>query len=101
MEKVLKLFWNFFFFFFFFFSVNRRDKSYMLTIQTVLGVGMYKNNVKIAKRIWKHMFFMHASIFVISVITSRRIRVLLSYLHSVIPFVHYKVKLLFSFFMAK
>ena len=38
----------------------------MLSMQTVLGVGGYKNNVKIAKRIWKYLFFMYASIIVIN-----------------------------------
>ena len=41
MTNVLKLFGNYIF------PVNRGDNSYMLTIQTVLGGGRYKNNVKI------------------------------------------------------
>ena len=44
--------------------MNRGDKIYILTIHTVLGGGRYKNNVKIAKLIWKHVFFMHASILI-------------------------------------
>ena len=66
--------------------MNRGDKSYMLTIQKVLGGFGYKNNVKIAKQIWKHVFFMHASIFVINYLSKNKF--LLPYLHSVILFVH-------------
>ena len=37
------------------FSVNSGDKSYMLTILTVLGGGGYENNVKTSKQIWQHI----------------------------------------------
>ena len=44
--------------------MNRGDKTYMLTIQTVLGGGGYKTIRKYLNK-YGNMFFMDASIFVI------------------------------------
>ena len=45
----------------------------MLATQTVLGEGGYKINVKIAKRLRKHMFFMRASMFVINYLNKNKL----------------------------
>ena len=49
------------------------------------GRVCYRNNVKTAKQIWAHMFFMQASDFVINYLNKNKF--LLPYLHSVI-FLH-------------
>ena len=66
-----------------FFFGEQGDKSYILTIQSVLGGNKYKNNVKIAKGIGKHVFFMHASIFVINHLNKSKFFLLLCH-HSMI-----------------
>ena len=52
--------------------VNREHKSYMLTIQTVLGGVGYTNNVKIAKTNMETHVFMHASSFVINYLNKNK-----------------------------
>ena len=40
----------------FFFSVNRGNKSYMLTILSFSERGGYENNMNISKQVWQHVF---------------------------------------------
>ena len=58
------------------FSVNKMDKSYMLT--QFWERGWVKNNAKIAKQILKRMFFMQASIFVMRCLNKKKFFVSLS-----------------------